>query len=347
MDAPPSTTRRQAAPTPPTAHDVARLAGVSQSAVSRAFTPGASVSAPMRQRVLAAATALGYRPNLIARSLITRRTSMVGVAIGGLSNQLYPALLEALAQALEVEGFRILLFTAPPDGDADPQLEQIIRYRVDALVLAATTLSSALADECRAAGIPVVLLNRRAASGSGSSVTGDNRLGAHAIARFMARAGHRRPAFIAGTRNTSTSVEREAGFRAGCAESGLPEPIVALGDYSEAGARRAMTALLTMRERPDAVFCASDQMALSAIDVARYDFGLGVPADISIAGFDDAPPAAWPGYSLTTWSQPIAPMAEAVVRSILSSLADPGAEPRHTVVPGKLIVRGSCRLPPG
>jgi len=332
---------------PVTAHDVARLAGVSQSAVSRAFTPGASSSAAMRERVLQAAAALGYRPNLIARSLITRRTGMVGVAVGSLANHLYPGMLEALANRLQAEGYRILLFTAPRDGNADPELEQIMRYQVDALVLAATTVSSRLADECRAAGIPVVLFNRTSRSTASSSVTGANRDGARAIGEFIADGGHRRPAFLAGDPNASTNRERERGFREACAAHGLPEPIVEVGGFSETGAWKAMTSLLSRTDRPDAVFCASDQMAITAMDVARSNFGLRVPEDISIVGFDDAPPSAWPGYALTTYAQPVLSMVDATVALILERLADPEAPPRRVIIPGRLVIRASCRLPAG
>jgi DNA-binding LacI/PurR family transcriptional regulator len=338
---PPRAAARHAA----TANDVARHAGVSQSAVSRAFTEGASVSATTRARVLAAAAALGYRPNLIARSLITRRTGMVGVAVANLSNHLYPGMLQALADRLQAEGYRILLFTAPPDGNADPELDQIIRYQVDALVLAATTVSSALADECRAAGIPVILFNRTGRSLDVASVTGANCDGGQAIADLVARAGHRRPAFIAGDPNSSTSRDRERGFREGCAASGLPEPMVETGGYSDEGARTALTALLNRPLRPDAVFCASDQMAITAMDAARFGHHLRVPDDLSIIGFDDAPPAAWPAYALTTYSQPVQPMVEATVTLILERLADPATPPRRIVIPGELILRASCRLP--
>ncbi len=284
--APPRLSGRQAA----TAHDVAHHAGVSQSAVSRAFTAGASISAAMRARVMEAAQALGYRPNLIARSLITRRTGMVGIAIGNLSNHIYPAMLEALAMRLQAEGYHILLFSAPRDGNADPALEQILRYQVDAVVLAATTVSSALADECRDAGIPVILFNRTSRSMDAASVTAANRQGAREIASLIAAAGHRRPAFIAGAPNTSTSQDRQTGFIEACAAYGLPAPLIEIGSYSDAGARRAMTALLARPAPPDAVFCASDQMAIAAMDVARHDHHLRVPQDISIIGFDDAPP---------------------------------------------------------
>lgn len=327
-----------------TARDVARRAGVSQSAVSRAFTPGASVSARMRALVADAAEALGYRPNLIARSLSTRRTGIVGVAVGSLANYLYPGMLHALAIRLRQEGLHILLFAAPLDGDADPALAQVMAYQVDALVLAATTVSSQLADQCRAAGIPVVLFNRTSRGKAASSVTCANRIGGREIARLFARGGHLRPAFLAGDPNASTSQDRERGFREACAAAGLAPPLREVGGFTEAGARQAMTALLNHACRPDAVFCASDQMAIIAMDVARSDFGLRVPEDISIAGFDDAPPAAWPTYALTTYAQPIDAMVEATVQLILAQRADRDLPPRRVVVPGRLVLRHSCRL---
>ena len=330
-----------------TAHDVARRAGVSQSAVSRTFTPGASVSAATRARVLEAAQAIGYRPNLIARSLITRRSGMIGVAVANLSNHLYPRLLEALAERLQDAGYRILLFIAPTDEHADPELEQILRYQVDALVLAATTLSSRLADECRAAGIPVILLNRTSGTSAASSVTGANYDGARAIASLMARTGHCRPAFVAGTASASTSRDREAGFFAGCAEHGLPEPVRLSGQFRYDVAAEGLRGLLARPDRPDAIFCANDPMAFAAIDVARHDFGLRIPEDISVAGFDDVPTAAWPAYALTTWAQPVDGMVDATATLLMEQLADPTVAPRHIVVPGRLVVRGSCRLPSG
>lgn len=329
-----------------TAHDVARALGVSQSAVSRCFTPGASISPKMRERVLRAAAELGYRPNLIARSLSTRRSFMIGVALGSLANHLYPVMLHALAARLEAEGYRILLFTAPRDGQADPELAQIMPYQVDALVLAATTVSSGLADQCRAAGIPVVLFNRTSRTRAASSVTGTNREGAAEIAALFAAGGHRRPAIITGDPAASTSRDREAGFRAGCLRHGLPAPIREVGGFSEAGAAAAMTAMLQRAEPPDAVFCASDQMAIAAMDVARSRFGLRVPEDISIAGYDDAPPASWPTYGLTTYAQPVREMVEATVQLILDQIANPAAPRRRVVLPGRLILRSSCRIPP-
>ena len=235
-----------------TASDVAIRAGVSQSAVSRCFTPGTSVSERMRDRVMQAAQALGYRPNLIARSLITRRSGMIGVAVGSVAQHLYPGTLQALATRLQAEGYRILLFTAPPDGQADPALEQIMAYQGDAVILAAATVSSQLATQCRAAGIPVVLYNRTVRGQAASSVTCTNRIAGTEIAALFAAGGHRRPAFIAFDPSASTSRDRERGFREGCRTYGLPDPVVEVGASTDAGARQAMTALLRRRDPPDA-----------------------------------------------------------------------------------------------
>lgn len=343
----PSTSEAPAAPQTDrarlvTASDVARVAGVSRSAVSRAFTPGASVSARARAAVEAAAEALGYRPNLIARSLITRRSGIVGVAAGPPDNPFYPALMQALSTELQTSGRHILFFSANPGQDADPQLAEILRYQVDAFVLASTTLSSGFAAECRAAGIPVVLLNRVPANHGCSSVTGDNEAGGRAIARHFAATGHRRPAFIAGFEDSSTSRDRERGFLRGLEEAGLPAPQRACGEYNRAAAERAARQLLgqTARRRPDALFVANDQMACAVLGVARHELGLVPGRDVSIIGFDDIPEAAYPEYSLTTWRQPVEDMARAAVR-----ILDAGDSRLQQVkVRGELVLRSSCRL---
>lgn len=330
---------------PPTATDVAALAGVSQSAVSRVFTPGTSVSADMRRKVEAAARTLGYRPNLIARSLITRRSRIIGVAVAYMDNQFYPALLEALSTRLHAAGYRILLFTPEPDASGDPVLEEVLRYQIDALLLASASLSSHLAEDCRRAGVPVVMVNRRASAASVSSVTGQNDVGGARIAEFLAAGGHRRPAFIAGLEDSSTSRSREAGFARRLKALGLPAPARAVGNYTFEGAQAATRALLSAPDRPDAIFCANDHMAFAAIETARVDFGLEVGREVSVVGFDDVDLAGWSSFSLTTFSQPVEPMADQVVAIVARLLADPSAPRSEQTVPGALIVRGSARRP--
>ncbi len=330
---------------PATATDVARRAGVSQSAVSRAFTAGASISEETRARVLEAARALGYRPNAIARAMITRRSRIIGVAMANLHNLFYPDALEALSRGLRARGYQLLLFTPEAGRSADPLLREVLDWRVDGLILASTTLSSALAEECRAAGIPVLLFNRTARGAEVSSVTGENQRGGRLIAEFLAAGGHRRCAFMAGIENSSTSRDRERGFAGGLAELGHPAPLREVGLYRFDAAAAAARRLLAREDRPDAVFCANDLMATAMMEVARHEFGLRIPRDLSVVGFDDTPVARWPSFSLTSFAQPLMPMVEAAIGLMTELIETPDAPVRHVVLRGELMVRGSARVP--
>jgi DNA-binding LacI/PurR family transcriptional regulator len=331
---------------PVTAYDVAHLAGVSQSAVSRAFTPGSSISAQTRTKVIEAAQKLSYRPNLIARSLSMRRSNTVGVIVPPLSNPFFPTLLEALSNAFNHFGYRVLLFTSNPAISSDPILEDVLHSRVDALVMVSASVSSNFADECRLIGLPIVLLNRKTDSEQISSVTGSNAKGAETIASFLLEGGHRRYAFIAGLENSSTSRDREESFTRQLTRSGKQLAARATGHFSFEAAMDASRRLLSSRSRPDAIFCANDYMAIAAIQIAHREFGLDVGREISIVGFDDAEPAAWPVFNLTTFVQPAQLMADRVAE-ILHHLLDSTetAASKKIVVPGDLIVRGSARRP--
>ena len=336
--------------TPVTSFDVARLAQVSQSAVSRTFTPGASVSEATRQRVMDAAGKLGYRPNAHARSLITKRSRIIGLVLSYLENLFYPVVVQRLCERLQHDGYHVLLFVSH-NPNADELVTEILQYHVDGIVLAATTLSSALARSCADADIPVVLFNRIMAAGSAgsvSSVRGDNVAGGRAVAQFLAQAGHRRIAYIAGNEESSTNLERERGFREGLADAGLHIWARATGNYDFEQAKRATHELFRPAQpQPDAVFVASDHMAFAVMDVLRFELGLRVPEDVSVVGFDNVPQAAWGAYQLTTVEQPVEPMIEATVTLLAQYLRGDEAPPvQNVVVPGSLVVRGSCRQAP-
>ncbi len=328
-----------------TAHDVAREAGVSQSAVSRAFTPGGSIAPNTRAKVIAAAKRLGYHPNLLARSLISGKSNIVGVGVGDLSNPFFVEALESLSQALNAAGMRPLLFPAHDDDSAEPSLNDILHYRLDALVLLSVNLSSSLANECKKAHVPVVLLNRTTRDHSASSITGDNVLGARTIAAHLLAGGHQRIAFIAGSDDSSTNRDRESAFTAYLADKGAELALREQGHFAFDGAMDATRRLLTNPNRPDAIFCANDLMAIAAINVARHEFGLNVGAEISIVGYDDVAMASWPAFSLTTYSQPISQMVEATLDLIAQLRADPEQHDHHALA-GSLMARGSSRAIP-
>ena len=330
-----------------TSLDVARLAQVSQSAVSRTYTPGASVSADTRERVQDAAKKLGYRPNAIARSLSTRRSRMIGVVMSQLDNQFYPVILEKLSQRLQRDGYHVLLFISDT-READMVLSEILQYQVDGIVMASTVLSSALARDCADAGIPVVLFNRMTRQASNdlhpaSSVTSDNEVGARRVAQHLAAAEHQRIAYIAGLEESSTNVDRERGFREELHKLGLRIHARAVGNYSFEGAQQAARQLFSQAgDRPDAVFVGSDHMAIAVMDVLRTELGLRIPQDVSVVGFDNVPQAAWGAYQLTTVEQPAQAMIEATV-SLLHEQLQGAVKARNITVPCQLIVRQSSR----
>ncbi len=331
-----------------TSFDVARLAGVSQSAVSRSFTPGASVAADTRSRVLEAARKLGYRPNAIASTLSSRRSRMIAVVLSNLQNQFYPVVIVALSQRLQKDGYHVLLFVTQTE-DADELLVELMRYQVDGIVMASTQLSSSLAQQIADARIPVVMFNRTSSKGRISTVSSDNLGGGRAVAHFLADGGHKRVAYIAGAEESSTNHDREEGLRAGLAERGLRVVARAVGNYEFERAALATQelfgSLVASRERPDALFVASDHMAFAAIDTLRGALGLRVPEDVSVIGFDNVPQADWGAYHLTTVQQDAVPMIEATVQMLLQQLEDDAVTRDHVVVPIKLVVRSSARLP--
>ena len=328
-----------------TSSEVARRAGVSQSAVSRTFTPGASISPKTREKVMAAAQELGYRPNAIARSLITNRSRIIAVVMAYLENLFYPDVLEELGRLLVKENYRLLLFTGHMDRDSDPVFDQVMQYRVDGIILASTTLSSHLSEECATAGIPVVLFNRTTERDVVSSVTTRNREGGRRIAEFLLAGGHKRFGYISGVESSSTNRDRFAGYVEGLAEAGHTDIAVGIGNYDRAEAEAAARMLLSRPDRPDALFVANDHMAVAVMDVARYEFGLSIPQDLSIVGYDDVGPARWTSYGITSMSQPLKRMVEATVNILMGQISSGEIEAEHRILGGELMVRTSARLP--
>lgn len=327
-----------------TSVDVARLANVSQSAVSRAFNEKGKVSAETRAKVLAAAQTLGYTPNVMARSLITQRTNMIGLVMADITNPFYPNVLEKFTLRLREMGQQVLLFTVLPDQDADALLPSLLEYQVDAVIITSATLSSDMARTLAQQGRPVILFNRYVPNAGVSAVCCDNVEGGRLVANVLLDAGHKRVAYIAGKRNTSTNIDREKGFTDRLRERGVTEWLREQGEYTYDSGYEATCRLLHSSHPPSAIFCANDIMALGALDAARAACGKRVPEEVSIIGFDDIPTAAWPAYNLTTIRQPVNRMISATLDLLKERLDNPRAEPVLKLLPGTLVVRGSARI---
>ncbi len=351
-----------------TAQEVASLAKVSQSAVSRTFTPGTSVSEATREKVLQAAKKLGYRPNALARSLITRRSQIIALVMSYLENQFYPLVIEKLSQQLQQQGYHLLLFISD-EAESDGVLAEILQYQVDGIVMASTMLSANMARSCADFGVPVVFFNRvpdntskpnnhwAAARGANatSSVTSDNYQGGRMVAQLLLERGHQKIAYLAGLEQSSTNVDRERGFNEVLAAASTGVYRRAVGNYNAEGAKQAALAMFAdsnPRDRPDALFVANDHMAMAAMDVLRIELSLRIPQDLSMVGFDDVPQAAWGSYQLTTVMQSVTEMVTATVELLTEQMQGcDGASRRtaftspskHIKIACKLVLRQSVR----
>lgn len=330
-----------------TAQDVAQLAGVSQSAVSRVFTPGASVSKATVEKVRVAAAKLGYRPNALARAMITGRTRIIGLVVAYLDNQFYPLAIERISRALQQRGYHILIFLAENSTENITEVvKELIDYRVDGIIAASVSLSNDLSLRLDALGIPVVNFNRGQENPNLTDITSDNVAGGRKATEFLIAAGHARIAHISGWQGSSTGRDRAEGFRQAMAAAGLDPVGMVDGMYDRDATITATRALFDVAHPPDAVFVGNDHMAFAVMDVLRSGLGLRVPQDVSVIGYDDVPIAAWPAYDLTTIRQPVNRMVAATVDAILG-LIESDMPPRKTLIDGPLVVRGSARIPAG
>ncbi len=329
---------------PVTSYDVARHAGVSQSAVSRCFKPGASVSKKMRERVMEAANELGYEPNAIARSLITRRSNIVAVLISSLTNLYYPEVLAELTQRLSARGIRVLLFSLPSEADASETLTQIWPYRVDGVITAAELTSEQVAEFHRR-HVPLVFYNRHISSTSGNAVCCDQEEGARQLVDGLVKAGHQHFGIIAGPADSIVSVERVSGALERLEEHGIEDVPVVRGDYSYESGFVGVDELFKHRANGiEAIICANDVMALGAIDGCRKTHNLIAPDDVSVVGFDGVGPANWRAYDLTTIRQPVRRMTAAAVSMMVDLIELPDVVDEKRVFSGIVRAGSSARF---
>ena len=327
----------------PSSVDVAKAAGVSQSMVSRAFTSGSSINPEKREWILAKAKELGYRPNIMARSMITKKSKIIGFVFGYLENQYYPLALEKLSREFQAQGYHSLMFFSDHQNSADDIVQEFLQYQVDAVILASVSLSPDWIEACHSFSVPVVLFNRAIEADDVTSVTSANYEGGKKVANYLVATGHQRISYISGFTESSTNKDREHGLIDGLAEHKLTLFTIESGNYCQQQARQATLALFSPDKEttPDALFVASDHMAFSVIDTLRYELNLKVPEDVSVIGYDDVPLSAAPAYSLTTMNQSIDEMVSLTVTSVLKRIEKPTTLPEKIQIPSELVIRSS------
>ena len=318
-----------------TSYDVARHLGVSQSAVSRCFKPGASVSDKMRKRVMRAVEELGYQPNAIARGLITRQSNIVGVIVANLN--FYPEVLSELSSRFTEHGKHVLLFALDHESDVGRTLDEIWQYQVDGVVVAAH-LTAPQIELFQKRQIPLVFYNRSYEEIQVSSVCCDQTGGERTLVDLLAsNSNHHSYAIVKGPGDSIVSMQRTQGAIDRLKALEVSDITVVEGNYSYESGRSVMQQILETRGNPpDAVICANDMMALGCIDYLRYKLELDVPGDVSVVGFDGVRAAAWPSFDLTTIVQPVESMTEAAVSMLLSRMYNDHQPPEKRVFSGVL-----------
>jgi DNA-binding LacI/PurR family transcriptional regulator len=328
-----------------TAKEVAVLAGVSVSAVSRTFTAGASVSTATREKVLAATRSLGYRPNALARSLMTKRTELIALISNAFDNPLFMEVFDLFTRRLQQRGRRPLFANLSGGVRTDVALEMLLKYSVDGVIVASSTLPPHFTEECAEAGMPVVqAFGRPGGTVSGNIVGADNLQGGRIAGAMLRDRGYKNIAFLGGPEAATSTVDRLRGLNESLAVSGLELCAVVYGHSYCHEAGFALMKQLLRNGGIDAVFCGDDVLALGAIDACR-EAGARVPQDIGLMGFNDMAMAAWPSYNLTTIHQPVADIIITAVELLLGIIDRSGENKSVRLFECHAVERGTLRPP--
>lgn len=325
--------------------NVAEAAGLSVATVSRVLNGHPSVSEEARERVLAAVESLGYRPNVVARSLRTHRTGTIGLVIGDILNPYFTELARAVEQQARALGYSVIIGNADERADLeDHHVRGLLERRIDGLLVSPADDRSLMTLEAAASHTPMVFVDRWIPGVEVPVVRSDGAEAIRALVAHLHALGHRRIAVITGPAATTTGRERVDAFREALAAYGiaLPEEYVGRGDFQAESGRVATERFLNLPEPPEVVFATDNLMALGALDAIGAR-GLRVPDDVGLAAFDDIPWFSHTDPPITTIAQPTAELGRAAVRALADLVA--GGSASSTVLPARLVVRRSCGEP--
>lgn len=321
-----------------TIRDVAARAGVSVATVSRTLNGVGPVHDETSKRVFAAARALRYVPHAAARSLSIRRSHTLGVLLPEVHGEFFSEVIRGIDVAARTRGYHILVSSSHDDAQEMSAVLRALRGRVDGLIVMSPDVELGPLSRALTADLPAVLLNT--ATNARPTIRIDNFSGARRMIEHLVALGHTRIAFINGPARNADAAERRRGYRT------APKPYLETdGDFTEESGYHAVAKILEMDPRPTAIFAANDAMAIGALRALR-ERGIGIPDELSLAGFDDIPMARYLTPQLTTVRVDIAEMGRRAVEHLVASLDDRDAELRkHDVVPTTLVARESCAPP--
>jgi|TARA_R110001583_G_scaffold71504_3_gene201351 DNA-binding LacI/PurR family transcriptional regulator len=328
-----------------TSYDVAREAGVSQSAVSRVFRPGLSVSKKTRDKVTETANRMGYRPNAIARMLITKQSGMVAVIVSSRANVNYPEVLSQVSKQLAARNKRVLLFTLDDVEGLDELFEQIWTFQVDGVIALAAHFESDRLAQFEQHDIPVVLYNRNVPDAMANTVCCNHELGIKQLITELEKNNPKKYLVLSGPKDSDVANERREIAIKLLKQFSIEDVSILYGDYSYQSGRDCLAEWLQKNPAPDAIICSNDTMAIGVIDEAREIHGLHIPNDISVVGFDGITSSAWQSYQITTIKQPVEQLVKAAVGMLLERIENPDSPPEARVLTGALIKGNSVKRP--
>ena len=323
--------------------DVAKQAGVSISAVSRAFDPKGKCSDTMRARVFSAASELGYVPNRLARG-IKSRSNLIGILMSDFENPAYLSLLNQFTQKIQQKDSHTLLINIGAEMNARQAAELMVSYRIDGVIVTSTHLPPEIIDGCVKYNIPLVYFGRPLKNQKATSVYCDNIIGGSMAADLLIRSGYEAPVFVGGPLASTSTVDRQRGFIKKLIELGCDRWLTAEGGaYSYDAGYEATLKLFESGGQPDSFFYADDIMACGGMDALRYELNLDVPNQVGVIGVDNIRLSRSKSYNLTTINQPFEIMVETILNLLNDLIQGVGEADRHVKLPCELIVRKSTR----
>ena len=323
-----------------TSYTVAKLAGVSRSAVSRTFTPNASVSQKTKVKVMAAANELGYRPNFMARSLITKKSHLIGLIMADWNNPYYASTLRSYSEKLQKKGYQVILVTTNKKNDVNDSINFLLQYQVEGIIMLSILPSLEMASLCDKKDTPIVLVGDSSKKIQICNVNIDHEDIGTNLANLALDLGYKRFVLIRGNKKIKSGVIRTAAFTKVLKKQNRGKIIANLtGIIGHDQGRKALEDIMKLKPKPDLVICSSDLTALGILDGAITDFNLNVPKDLAIIGFGDAPISSWGMNRLTTVQVPGEMMIDESIDCLFSRIKSPHNKAKSILLNSTIILR--------
>jgi LacI family transcriptional regulator len=328
--------------------EVAKLSGVSRSTVSRVINSDPNVKESTRARVKEVIRKVNYRPNTVARGLASGRTRIIGLVFPTAQSSLftdpyYPGLIQGITTVCNARDYSVMLWLTNPEQEKTKIHQLALDSLLDGMVIASYLIDDPILEALAKSGLPFLLIGRHPYRKDLSYLDADNLQGAREAVEHLLQLGRRRVATITGPRNMIAGIDRREGYERAFREHGLsPNPaLIVEGDFSESGGYTGMMRL--MPQNPDAVFVASDTMAVGALRALR-EAGRRIPEDVAVVGFDDIPSAAHMDPPLTTVRQSIQGLGQLAAETMIQILNEKKTTPHRLVLPTELVIRSSSGM---